>query len=255
MPFQNDPLSGPEPTWTEEPQGRPIETTNFRTAEDVRAHYVKLMGEELGLLFHELWQEVVLLRIEWGEFIELFGKKPSRVDLMNEAAPAFFTMVQRLLWEETLLSISRLTERPFTGTKENLTVQRLAGCVGDKPTAQEVTECAEEAVNAADFCRDWRNRRIAHRDLALATGKKTAAPLEPANRVKVEVVLLAIERALNATSRHFLGTTTAFDLGSRKGGAEWMLWILRLGVKAKADRRARHERGELTAGDLHYDDI
>jgi hypothetical protein len=84
--------------------------TDFRTPEDVKAHYVERMGDELGRLFHELWQEVALLRIEWGEFIELFGEKPSRVDLMNEAAPAFFAMVQRLLWEETLLSITRLTD-------------------------------------------------------------------------------------------------------------------------------------------------
>ncbi len=229
--------------------------TGYQTPVDVKKRRVEAMGEELGLLFHELWQEVALLRIEWGEFIELFGEKPGRVDLMNEAAPAFFTMVQRLLWEETLLSITRLTDPPSSVGKDNLTIRRLASCIDHGATAEAVTGFTDEAVKAAEFCRDWRNRRIAHRDLALATRKETAAPLEPANRVKVEAVLSAIERALNAASRHYLDATTAFDLGSRKGGAEWMLWILRLGVKAKAERRARHERGELTSEDLHYEDI
>jgi hypothetical protein len=229
--------------------------TDFRTPEDVKAHYVERMGEELGLLFHELWQELALLRIEWGEFIELFGEKPSRVDLMNEAAPAFFTMVQCLLWEETLLSITRLTDPPSTLGKDNLTIRRLASCINHETTAQEVTRCTEEAVTAADFCRDWRNRRIAHRDLALATKRETAAPLEPGNRAKVEATLLAIERTLNAADSHYTGSTTAFDLGNRLGGALSMLRVVAMGVKAKTARRARLERGELRPEDREHGDI
>ncbi|MBZ5588141.1 MAG: hypothetical protein LAO05_06220 [Acidobacteriia bacterium] len=228
---------------------------DFRTPEDVKAHYVERMGEELGLLFHELWQEVALLRIEWGEFIELFGEKRSRVALMNEAAPAFFTMVQRLLWEETLLSIARLTDPPSSMGKDNLTIRRLTGCIDDSGTAQEVSRCAKEAADAADFCRDWRNRRIAHRDLALATKKETATPLELGNRVKVEAALLAIERTLNAVGGYYTGSTTHFDLGSRLGGALSMLYALRRGAKAEAAWRARLERGEPTSEDREHEEI
>jgi len=224
-----------------------------RTAE---AYYVERMGEELGPLFHALWQEVIQLRLQWGEYVELFGKKRTRVDLMNKAAPAFFRMIQDLLFEQTLLSIARLTDPPFTSGKENLTIQRLTGCINHDATAQEVARCTGDAVKAAEFCRDRRNRLIAHRDLPLAIGKQEkAGPLESASRNKVEAALSAIERAVKTTGEHYEDTTITFELASHPWGAEWMLWILMLGVKAEAERRARLERGELTSEDLDYEDV
>jgi hypothetical protein len=65
-----------------------------RTAGEIKAHNIEKMGPELGAQFSELWQRVVKVHVYWGEFIEMFGTKPSRLDVMNESAPAFFHMLR-----------------------------------------------------------------------------------------------------------------------------------------------------------------
>jgi hypothetical protein len=55
------------------------------TPDEARTLYIEKMGEQLGAQFHALWQEVALLHLRWAEFVELFGTKRSRVDLLNHS--------------------------------------------------------------------------------------------------------------------------------------------------------------------------
>jgi hypothetical protein len=70
--------------------------------------------------------------MKWAESVELFGSKPTRTELLNQAAPAFFHMIQIVLWEDTLLHIARVTDVATSGGKNqkaNLTIQNLPGLV------------------------------------------------------------------------------------------------------------------------------
>ena len=117
------------------------------------------------------------LNKEWGigvarltEFERLFGKA-ERVALLNRLGGAFFADVQQILWDDLLLRVTRLTDRPKTAGKDNLTVQRLPGlCEHDKFPGNKVREQVDAAVRAAGFARSHRNRRISHNDLAYAIG-------------------------------------------------------------------------------------
>src|SRR5438093_1029198 len=95
------------------------------TAEEVEQRYVEAMGSELGRLFSRLFNECVWLHIKWQEYVALFGKDESRVDLLNKAAPGFFHVVQETLWDDLLLHIFRLTDPD----KKTLTLQRLPALV------------------------------------------------------------------------------------------------------------------------------
>ena len=104
---------------------------NFLTAEEQRQECIQQMGDTLGCQFHALWQEVAWLYSKWAEYLELFGTSPFRVELLNSAAPGFFRIVQDTLWEDTILHIARLTDRPESFGKANLTIRRLPGLVDD----------------------------------------------------------------------------------------------------------------------------
>ena len=71
------------------------------SADEVRAEYVRLMGPELGTTFCALYNEFSWLHMRWRQYAQLFGKKPSRVDLLNRAGGLFFRIVQDSLWEDT----------------------------------------------------------------------------------------------------------------------------------------------------------
>ncbi len=202
------------------------------------------MGEDLGSVFHALWQEVALLHLRWKEFIELYGTKPSRIELLNRAAPYFFGMVQDLLWEATLLHIARLTDPPKTVGKENLSIRVLPDLIEDPVLRAEVGLRIEEARSASAFCRDWRNRRLAHRDrgLALEEGRNQ---LEPATRREISAAIAALGAVLDAISRRFLGSPNNFErVIPPLGNAEYLLQVLDRGVRAKDHRLERIRSGE-----------
>jgi len=225
-----------------------------RSAEEAKQNYIAVMGEPLGSLFHALWQEVAWLHRKWDEYVELYGTKASRVDLINQAAPAFFRIVQDLLWEETLLHIARLTDSPKSAGKENLTIQRLSPLIIDVATATTVKSLTEKALDASQFCRDWRNRRIAHRDLSLALDQG-ALPLTPGSREKVKLALDAIVEVLNAVTRKYLESTSFFDMGGHPGGALSLIHVIDDGLRAEAERRERLQRSEVRPGDFGSRDL
>src|ERR1700731_4575430 len=65
-----------------------------QTADEARKKNIEKMGERLGSQYSVLWNEVAILHFQWNEYVKLFGTKPQRVELLNQAASTFFRMVQ-----------------------------------------------------------------------------------------------------------------------------------------------------------------
>ena len=105
--------------------------SNELTADQVRLRNLQAMGEEVGSIYSQLWQELAWLYREWAEYVALFGTKESRVELLNEAAPAFTRIVQDSLWEGVILHIARLTDPPKSVGKRNLSIRALEEAVTD----------------------------------------------------------------------------------------------------------------------------
>jgi hypothetical protein len=203
-----------------------------RSAAEAKIHNIEMMGRDLGELYDALWQQLAWLHRKWEEYVALFARSPERIELLNRAAPAFFRIVQDSLFEDVLLHVARLTDKAETFGKPNLTILRLPQNM-TRASAREAAELAiTDAIKATDFCRDWRNRHIAHRDLDLACGTG-AKPLLPASREKVSLALKALSNALNVVAQHYLDTTTFFEFDGGFGGAENLVRILDDGVKAR----------------------
>jgi hypothetical protein len=219
-----------------------------QTAEEVREEYVRAMGHDLGNTFFEFRNECITLHWKWEEYVALFGTNPGRIELLNRAAGAFFRIVQDTLWEDVVLRIARLTDAPKSMGKDNLTLQRLPALV-ETALQGKVETLLQECLNKGSFARDWRNRRLAHSDLALVLGDKTAAPLAPASRKDVTEVLAAIVALLNSVQTHYLRSEAMYELRPI-GNAETLLYVLRDGLQAEEDRQKRFESGTCTKEDI-----
>ncbi len=211
------------------------------------------MGEALGTQFDALWQEVAQLHLNWGEFVELFGSKPKRIDLLNQIAPQFFSTVQDVFWQATLLHIARLTDASEFGKgKLNLKIQNLPKLVSDHGTNKVAAELVETALKETEFCRDWRNRYIAHRDLDLAVNEK-AIPLEAASRKQVYAALKAISNVLNSIEAHYIGAETKYEMTATHRGAVSLLHVLHYGLREKARIEERVAQGLVSKDDYPRD--
>lgn len=207
------------------------------------------MGPEMGPVFYELYNEFAWLHLRWHQFTILFGTKPERIELVNAAAGLFFRLVQDSFWEDTLLHISRITDRPDTGGKLNLTIRHLPTLVTDQALGAELAVLVDDAVAKTEFARDWRNRRIAHSDLALAV-KERARALAPASQRDVNVALEAIANVLNRLEQHYRKSTIHFEPLGDPGDAGSLLYVIRDGLEAEEARRRRLRDGRPLDDDL-----
>ena len=194
-------------------------------ADDSRAPYVAAMGERLGEQFHALWLDVTWLHIKWSQFVEIFGATPERIDLLNRAAPSFFRIVEDIFWQDIMLHLTRLTDPAKSLGKENLSIIGLADLISDAETSESVRTFVKIAKDRTKFCRDWRNRHIAHRDLSLAL-REDASPLESASRDDVGEALASISNVMYTVRRAYMGSSPTFQAGHTIGGAMDLLRVL-----------------------------
>jgi hypothetical protein len=216
---------------------------------------VTTMGEPLGSQYSELWQEIARLHATWLEYVELYGVKRSRVELLNDTAPYFFRIVQDHLHEAVMLHIARLMDPPYSNNnkaRSNLTLQNLPLLVEDANLKAQVEGLCRKASNEVEFARDWRNRYIAHRDLKLAMSD-SATPLPAVELKQINNVLALYEAILNVISLHYQDTESKFGLASRHGGAVELIYLLDDGLKAHKAQQERLLAGEFSVGDLAKD--
>ena len=165
----------------------------------VRREHQDKLGEEFGTVYHGLWNDWAwgLLRIQ--EFRELFSSV-THVELLNAVTGGGFLWdVQHILWDDLMLRVSRLTDPVRSAGKYNLTVQRLPDFCEDPGLRDEVKSRVDAAVDAAEFARDSRNRRISHADLSRAL-KPNAEPLAPVSLRRAAAALDAVHVVLNTIS-------------------------------------------------------
>ena len=222
--------------------------SRYSTDDEVKLEHIDKLGNDLGLLYHELWNEVGWLYLKWEDYVELFGTNPTRIDLLNKSAPVFFRIIQDTLFENVLLHIARLTDPPKSSGKKNLTIQSLPSLV-NAPIRVSVVDHISNAIEKASFCRDWRNRHIAHRDFGLSIGEHVE-PLKQASRAKVKEALDSISKVLNIVSEYYMQSGVVFDSIGGPGGALDLLYVLDDGLKADMARRKRIESGHFLQSDL-----
>ncbi len=172
------------------------------TDEEVRAEYVSLMGSDLGCLCYELQDDLEWLRYKWSEFQELFEKGPERIELLNKVASNFFYFLQKLLYEDAMLHLCRLTDPPGNRCQENVTLLRLAKLISEQEFSAQVRKDAEEVQKKCEFARKWRNKRLAHTDL-MSLRNERASPLPSVTSQDIEDVLKSMHALLKSVEHHY----------------------------------------------------
>jgi hypothetical protein len=206
------------------------------------------MGQELGRLYSQLWAECAHLHITWGEYVVLFGTSEENLQVLNQAAPAFASMIHDVLWENVLLHLCRLVDPCKSSGKKNLTVRRLPQLVGNELRPAVEQAIGELSIDCA-FAKDWRNRRISHADLELTMGG-SSEPLAPASRASVKQALEGLSNVLNLVENHYTESTNAFGLIGPARGSKQLLHVLKSGLKAEEALRERLLSGRLLPSDF-----
>jgi hypothetical protein len=121
-----------------------------------------------------------------------------------------------------------------------LTIQNLGNLVSEPAVKAELTARIMFLIDATAFARDWRNRRIAHRDLSLALEDPLAHALKSASRKQVADALNEMQATLNVVQIHYAQSESRFDIGPAHDGALFLLRALSDGLFAAEASAADH---------------
>lgn len=203
----------------------------MQTEDEMRAEYLRVMGADLGQWYYELDQEIDWLFLKWSVFRDLFKTGPERNQMLNTAAPNFFHILRRLLYEDAMLHLCRLTDPPKTfGKYENLTVLRLFEQVSDPSLKDSLKVAAVYAEKECEFARQWRDKRLAHTDVQVFRGGISALP--PVTPESVMNAIQAIRKVLNLVREHYNLPPSA-SLLSDPWGATALVHYLEAGLHAE----------------------
>jgi hypothetical protein len=220
-----------------------------KTADQVRDEHLRALGPTLGPLYHALYNEVVWLHAKWQQYRILFAESSERVELLNGIAGFFFHVIQDVLWKDVIVHIARLTDPPQSVGKDNLTMLRLSGAIQDPSLCVEITNLVAQAQTDAEFARVWRNRHLAHSDLALAVDDR-ATPLPGISRESMERVLASVRAVLNKIEGHFWQSEVAFTHFLAHDDAETLAYYLKVAADAERRQRERLREGRARPEDF-----
>jgi AbiU2 len=214
--------------------------SNHQSADDIRAESIAKMGEEFGAIRDDLRNQVGLLHIRWQEYRRLFAASPEIILLLNKTAPAFFYEVERVMWENVIVQLCRITESPQMGVHEHLTIQRFPSMISELTVRQEVQVLVDAVVAKTKFARDWRNRKLAHMELPPPSGE-VAVPLADASRRQIEDALSSVRDVMNYLEKHYLGCPVSYEHAIEPvGGVASLLAVLREGLEARTQYLRSH---------------
>ena len=161
------------------------------------------------------------LNAEWAtgvarldEFERLYGNA-EHVALLHRVGAAFFGDVQRILWDDLLLRITRLTDAPKSLGKSNLSVQGLPEvCERAGLPVEDLKDQVQAAVRAAEFARSHRNQRISHKDAGYAIG---GSNLPSTTLEQIRGALNAVRTVLQTVSVKYRQTNLPADVTVDQG--------------------------------------
>lgn len=219
----------------------PIEATNAmteRSESEVFDRYVAIMGEPLGPVFHQLFQEFSRLQDKWSVFRELFGHSPERIDIMNRCAPHTFRVLQDSLYETVIAHLARLTDPDRTGRYSNLSIRALPDLVRSDLKGT-VKEMCERTLAAAERVRVLRDKTYAHLDREIALERESSGVMLESRSNIANAIESAIATFNLVGSAYGLGHVVFAPSLRGMGGAVVLMSMLEGALEDRGSRRTR----------------
>ncbi len=93
-----------------------------RPVDESEQERARTRGPELGQRYRALWNKVVWLYGKWQEFAKRSTRTPLIGSRFCRGRTAFFGQLRVLMWDDTLLSLARITDRPRSAGRSYLRV-------------------------------------------------------------------------------------------------------------------------------------
>jgi hypothetical protein len=195
------------------------------------------VDEKYMALFHE----VSHLHRKWGIFRHLYVSGNEIVDLLNAAGGEFFSIVQNLLADDIVLTITRLTDPKQSVGKNNLSLEQLIHAIDDTQhprLRQDIEQIYATSRPRFSFAKRYRDKVIAHNDLPIKLARASSPPIP--TTTNIEDALKGIRDVMNAVPKYFrnleMATVNYYTLVTNPGDENRLIARLHSAQTREASR-------------------
>lgn len=191
---------------------------------------------ELAETFERLKKEVFLLQFHCDIYNQLFLSQ-ERLQILDCCAPEVFYCFQISLEDEMIMLLSRITDPRGKEGEERLSFDRLHKLIeqnGDRDLAKKLRDAIKQIRKTRASIKDWRDKRLAHRDLktAMAAGPM----LDPVTFAMVQTAIRHLHEYMSIFEQHYEADTefsyeTALPIRTAGDG---LMSILQKGLRLQA---------------------
>jgi hypothetical protein len=178
-----------------------------------------------------LTKEVTWLHARWILFEQLYNKSTLRLDLLNEAAPSFFHVLQLLMFDDMQLSLSRLTDSA-PQKASLLQLQKRLESNGNAKLAAKTEIVLDTLMKTVDAIRGQRDKRIAHYSLEQAINS-CAEKLPAVDYQSVLVSLSLVREYMNLIEDHYYGLTQGYEHFAWQDDGDTIVLLLKWALNHK----------------------
>lgn len=185
-----------------------------KNPEEIKEDYLESYPRETGRLAYYLSNQITFLHIKWNEYREIYGSDPENIEMVNEVAPYFFWMYERILRHDVISTIARILDPAYSGgNKPNASLAKLINDLEDHADESLLVEWEHDLQKLKEISkklRNIRNKRLSHSDFDVHV---THSPdiLAGISRKNIEDVLEGIRSLANKIQLHFKNSQTAYN--------------------------------------------
>lgn len=189
-----------------------------------------MTGTDLENALKAVNSEVIQLAFRWKIFCQLFDSGPENIELLNKSGSNVFSLFQRLVIDDVMICLSRLTDPEKSLGNENASIRNVVAkskaCLS-APTIAEVELLVITLDSHVQNVRKHRNKVLAHADLSHALN---VSALPPVTYDELEKAMNTLQEILSKVASEALRWTTHYDTIIRYGcGGDSLLQVLKRG--------------------------
>ena len=210
--------------------------------------YIDKFGEEHGKIAFDIYC-VWVNTYGWFYNLRTLCTHDDIIEL-SEFMGIFYSRLRNLLWQDTILAISRLTDPAEQDDHKNVTVMWLPRICANTTLEADIERLVRDVRRRVNAVRGWRNKVYAHSDLKRRL-KPGAYQLPEVNLEKTEAALDAIGAPIGRVHQYCTGASlgAVVDLDDFTGFNTFAYKVLHLvrGARWIAEHMDLTERQSLLA--------
>ena len=177
-------------------------------------------------IYEGIDKDVTWLHGKWKIYRQLYGTSQENIDLLNYSASTVFRVLQRVLYNDILLSLSRLTDPKTSFNKENRSLELLISRIDSSKHENLVSSMKVMLKVLRDQCEPFRiqrNKKIAHTDLDTALKVRS---IPGVSRKQIGDALSTLSDLMNEYNNYFFGKPTLYEHFWMKADGDTLIQIL-----------------------------